>query len=410
MVTSNTSSMSDAATKAQVSQVRGDWKYEYAAKIVCGFQSDPKDMRLARGFYGTAINIHNPNPKRVKFFKKLALTFPPDKQAPGRVMPIGNDRLKYDEALEVDCIDIQRRLFPNGFPPPGYIKGFLIIQSNESLDVTAVYTTASLDKQGNVSNHSGIDVEQICERRIVSRLGSACDVGGTIYFLDTFSTGMLSSGYNWFNEVVPPEGPSPNDDKYTLVDGHLRIEANKRQDLWGGGAKKGAPLMLRTAPTGDYCVETFVKANPAASTGQPSQPLNTQIGLFVFQDINNWIFFGLTNHKFTLDDGTHQGDGLMVTKTQGGASSPVPISGAPDPAYPVRHLTEDFVYLRIIRMDNDWEFYWKLHHDNPWDLLTTTNLDLAGHEVGMGVKTFDIAPSGDENEGQANFDFLLIGQ
>lgn len=31
----------------------------------------------------------------------------------------------------------------------------------------------------------------------------------TIYFLDTFSTGVLSSGYNWFNEVVPPEGPPP---------------------------------------------------------------------------------------------------------------------------------------------------------------------------------------------------------
>lgn len=238
MVPSNTSAMPDAATKAQVSQVRDNWKYEYAAKIVCGFQSDPKDMRLARGFYGTAINIHNPNPEGVRFFKKLALTFPPDEQAPGQVMPIGNDCLEYDEALEVDCIDIKRRLFPNGFPPPGYIKGFLIIQSNKSLDVTAVYTTAGLDKQGNVSNHSGIDVEQICERRRVSKPGSACDVGGTIYFLDTFSTGVLSSGYNWFNEVVPPEGPPPNDDKYKLVDGHLRIEANKRQDLWGGGGKK----------------------------------------------------------------------------------------------------------------------------------------------------------------------------
>ena len=51
----------------------------------------------------------------------------------------------------------------------------------------------------------------------------------------------------------------------------------------------------------------------------------------------------------------------------------------------------------------------RAHHDNPWNLLLTTNLDLAGHEVGMGVKTFDIKPSGDEYEGQANFDFFLIG-
>ena len=139
--------------------------FAYAAKIVCGVQKDPKDMRLARGFYATAINIHNPNADAVNFSKKLALTFPPEQQKPGKVLPIAEDRLRPDEALEVDCNDVRRRLFPNDFPGP-YIKGFVVIQSKASLDVTAVYSTASLDSRGQVAEHTSIDVEQIRERRL----------------------------------------------------------------------------------------------------------------------------------------------------------------------------------------------------------------------------------------------------
>jgi hypothetical protein len=143
----------------------GEKLHEYAAKLVCGLQKDPQGMRLTRGFYGTAINIHNPNREAVTFRKKLALTFPPDEQKPGKIMPIAQDKLESDEALEVDCQDIQRKLFPDGFPE-SYIKGFVVIQSKQSLDVTAVYTTASLDREGQVAGQSGIDVEQIRERTI----------------------------------------------------------------------------------------------------------------------------------------------------------------------------------------------------------------------------------------------------
>lgn len=140
------------------------FKFEYAAKIVCGIQKDPKDMRLARGFYATTINIHNPNREPVRFFKKLALTFPPKEQKPGKILPISTDTLRYDEALKVDCNEIESMFFPNGFSN-SYIEGYVIIQSEKSLDVKAVYTTAILDKKGRVTEHSSIDVEQIRERR-----------------------------------------------------------------------------------------------------------------------------------------------------------------------------------------------------------------------------------------------------
>ncbi len=141
------------------------YKFEYPAKIVCGVQKDPRETRLVRGFYATTINVHSGNEAPVTLFKKLALSFPPEEQRPGRILPVSEDGLKSDEALKVDCPDIRRRLFPNGFPN-GYIEGFVVIRSTERLDVTAVYTTAALDPRGLAGSHSSIDVEQVRERQL----------------------------------------------------------------------------------------------------------------------------------------------------------------------------------------------------------------------------------------------------
>lgn len=137
--------------------------HEYTAKFVCGVQNDPKEMRLARGFYATTINIHNPNRQETTFFKKLALTYPPPEQRAGRIVPIGLDSLKDDEALKVDCVDIEKNLFRGAFPTP-YIEGYIVIQSPRSLDVAGVYTSAAVDENGRATAHSSIDVEQITER------------------------------------------------------------------------------------------------------------------------------------------------------------------------------------------------------------------------------------------------------
>src|SRR4051794_22026779 len=131
--------------------------YQYAAKIVCGLQKDPQAMILTRGFYGTTVNIHNPNSGTVTFTKTLALTVPPLEQRPGEVRPYANDALKPEEALKTDCDDIRKKLFPAGFTN-GYIEGFVIIHATNSVGVTAVYTTASVDKSGEFLQHSGIHV------------------------------------------------------------------------------------------------------------------------------------------------------------------------------------------------------------------------------------------------------------
>lgn len=120
-------------------------------------------MGLAKGFYGTTINIHNPGLSKVGFTKKLSLTFPPGHQQPGKVLPIAEDELQPDQSLAVDCNDISKRVFNGTFPEP-YVEGFVVIQSPQSLDITGVYTTATLNRKDKAQDHSSIHVEEIHER------------------------------------------------------------------------------------------------------------------------------------------------------------------------------------------------------------------------------------------------------
>jgi uncharacterized delta-60 repeat protein len=139
--------------------------FEYAAKVVCGRQEDPDNLALVRGVYGTTVNVHNPHRETARFSKKLALSIPPLDQRPGRILEIAEDALDYDEALATHCTDLQRRLFPDGFPG-GFIEGFVVIQSTHSLDVAAVYTAGSLSRDGGFVSHSSIHVERVPERRL----------------------------------------------------------------------------------------------------------------------------------------------------------------------------------------------------------------------------------------------------
>jgi hypothetical protein len=138
-------------------------KYEYAAKLVCGVQKDPQDLRLVPGFYASSINVHNPHLQNANFFVKVALTFPPEEIAPGEVIPDQVYQLAYDEALAVDCTTLKREVFDGEFPG-SYIEGFAIIQSESSLDVDGVYSVASVDKEGYPIGPSDLEIVAIEER------------------------------------------------------------------------------------------------------------------------------------------------------------------------------------------------------------------------------------------------------
>lgn len=126
-------------------------RYKYPAKLVCGLQPQPSDGRLVKGLYATTINVLNLSDESVRITKTLSLSYPPEKQRPGRVFPIATDTLKPQQSLKVDCADIQRNIFPQGFLT-SYIEGYVTIESTTPLDVTGVYS--SRDKETPTSDES----------------------------------------------------------------------------------------------------------------------------------------------------------------------------------------------------------------------------------------------------------------
>jgi hypothetical protein len=88
----------------------------------------------ALGVYYTAINVQNPNERPIAFRKKVAIALPSEKA--GRVSNFFEAKLGPDQALEIDCPDILRHADSKGF-----LKGFVVIESDLELDVVAVYTT-----------------------------------------------------------------------------------------------------------------------------------------------------------------------------------------------------------------------------------------------------------------------------
>jgi hypothetical protein len=109
--------------------------YEYAVKVVCGKQARDSDI-LAGGRYHTAVNVHNPGKATASFRRKVAIAGPGEA---GRVSGFVDMRLRSDEALEVDCRLVHRQADAE------WVKGFLVIQSSQELDVVAVYTTSNGD-------------------------------------------------------------------------------------------------------------------------------------------------------------------------------------------------------------------------------------------------------------------------
>ena len=143
-------------------------KYQYAAKLVCGPQKNSMDMRLARGFYATTVNLHNPNPEPVLLSKQVALAYPPEEQDQGELLHLGSDLLDPERALKTDCEDIRKRLFPVGFPA-AYIEGWVRIESNEQLDVSGVYTTATIGEDGGAEQHSSMHIDRVPVRPLRER-------------------------------------------------------------------------------------------------------------------------------------------------------------------------------------------------------------------------------------------------
>jgi hypothetical protein len=91
---------------------------------------------LAVGEYFTAVNVHNPSRcDTITFRWKVAVGLPGLKV--GKVTDFSEATLGPDEALEIDCRDILKKL-----SNPAFVKGWVVIENDSELDVVAVYSAA----------------------------------------------------------------------------------------------------------------------------------------------------------------------------------------------------------------------------------------------------------------------------
>lgn len=130
--------------ECQCGQAHGacNTEFQYAVKVVCGrVAASPAGAAaspVAPGQYWTAVNIHNPDKcKGARFRWKVAVGRPGE---PGPISAYQNARvLEPDRAIELDTRQILNSLAP---PVPGFVKGYVVIESDIELDVVAVYSTA----------------------------------------------------------------------------------------------------------------------------------------------------------------------------------------------------------------------------------------------------------------------------
>ena len=123
---------------------------QYAVKFVCG---EGDGRVVAKGSYFTAINVHNPNERALGFRKKFAIALPSEKA--GKVSKFFDARLGPDEAFEIDCPDIFKHTGTERF-----VKGFAVLETDQELDVVAVYTAA-----GATGAIETMDIERVEARR-----------------------------------------------------------------------------------------------------------------------------------------------------------------------------------------------------------------------------------------------------
>ena len=148
----------------------------YSVKFICGIQDPPlssnpnKCLTVQPGYYSTEINIHNfhPGPSTghpATINKQLLLLIDNGVEKgkeTNKVQPqpfAQNFQLFPGEATFDDCCNLLKPVLPPNKPLLSI--GFLVLQSDMALNVTAVYT-ASDPKSGSIS----IDVETINERQV----------------------------------------------------------------------------------------------------------------------------------------------------------------------------------------------------------------------------------------------------
>jgi hypothetical protein len=111
------------------------------------------------------------------------------------ISPFWDSSLRPDQALEIDCTDISRRVQTRS----RFIKGFVVIQSPSDLDVVAVYTAAPSAK-GTVA---ALEIERVPARR--GGMSGGCELPDLV--VDTIMRPTFVSPGSRIEAVIRNLGP-----------------------------------------------------------------------------------------------------------------------------------------------------------------------------------------------------------
>lgn len=130
-------------------------KIMYSVKFICIPSVGPdKEGVFMPQNYSTVINVHNPSSHNLTLLKKAVIAQSEDEQR-GLISKFHKDFLAVDQALSINCNDI----FDLFNHTSSFGDGFVVLLSNEKLDVSSVYTTMnSIDVEyikPTITNASG---------------------------------------------------------------------------------------------------------------------------------------------------------------------------------------------------------------------------------------------------------------
>jgi len=257
--------------------------FQYAVKIVFGpmIAGGP----LPRGHWWTKVNIHNfSRCDCVTFQWKVAIGEPHLKIGP--ISDFAEATLCADEALEIDYVDMIRRLGGNS---EEHIEGWVVIESPAELDVVAVYGSAA--STGGAVN--AFHTEWVAGRCLpvcddfdldpstgVSRWDVAGPFPGQAPAGSTFTQATLGSLGNWPNMpgalwIHPPGGDDQPEGVYTyrltfkLCSGfrNPRLEGSFFADYFAGAYLNGHPVSV-ASPGPNYPTPISVTATSHFKAGE----------------------------------------------------------------------------------------------------------------------------------------------
>lgn len=146
------------AAQAQIAIQQPTVTNTYAAKFICGVQTDMGNNSVPDaqpGRYSSKINVHNNTGVLINYRKKI-IEVTGGRQEPHEPVKIKPEALKPDAAMEVVCKDIYGHINTPNQSPTRYMEGFVILEvfqplqtttpapPPDPLDVEGIYTYTNL--------------------------------------------------------------------------------------------------------------------------------------------------------------------------------------------------------------------------------------------------------------------------